>query len=248
MALPLKNGSLLDPDWQQNFKPPTIMNSLHDSTRTILNSRSARRTSRVWKYFRLIDNSHYVCCLCQFAGAYTNTTNMRIHIKNHHPEIYQDILDHTRPSNRSQFWNSVDLQYFQSSRSETEIDNEHFSSTAISVPVVPLQSHRSNQQEVDFAPLNDSGCELILENSKFDTYAVFDNDFGNRGDLSNSYFKKSTPYSTTSEVFVACNDLKQTSSHEEISRDIVLPSKYCNRGTLHKRRISKYVKEGKVVL
>ena len=68
-------------------------------------STSGRRTSRVWKYFRMANNNYYVCCLCNFVGAYTNTTNMRKHIQIHHPEIFQDILDHTRPTNR--------LNYFQ---------------------------------------------------------------------------------------------------------------------------------------
>ncbi|XP_018006610.1 protein abrupt isoform X2 [Hyalella azteca] len=57
---------------------------------------SGRRTSRVWLYFSMIDNYHYACKLCQFVGTYTNTTNMRKHIQHHHPERYQDILDHTR--------------------------------------------------------------------------------------------------------------------------------------------------------
>lgn len=70
-------------------------------------SSSGRRTSRVWCYFTMIDNYHYACTLCQFIGTYTNTTNMRKHIQHHHPERYQDILDHTRPTVRP---NS--LQYY----------------------------------------------------------------------------------------------------------------------------------------
>nr|XP_045597602.1 uncharacterized protein LOC123757808 isoform X2 [Procambarus clarkii] len=61
---------------------------------------STRRTSRVWRYFGMVDNCHYICRLCSFVGAYTNTTNMRKHIQHHHPEIFQDILDHTRPTSR----------------------------------------------------------------------------------------------------------------------------------------------------
>lgn len=74
---------------------------------------TGRRTSRVWKYFSMVDNCHYVCCLCNFVGAYTNTTNMRKHIQNHHPEIFQDILDHTRPSNRLHFLRTFPPQLFQ---------------------------------------------------------------------------------------------------------------------------------------
>nr|XP_053646520.1 uncharacterized protein LOC128698346 [Cherax quadricarinatus]XP_053646521.1 uncharacterized protein LOC128698346 [Cherax quadricarinatus]XP_053646522.1 uncharacterized protein LOC128698346 [Cherax quadricarinatus] len=59
-----------------------------------------RRTSRVWRYFGMVDNCHYICRLCSFVGAYTNTTNMRKHIQHHHPERFQDILDHTRPTSR----------------------------------------------------------------------------------------------------------------------------------------------------
>ncbi|KAK4306606.1 hypothetical protein Pmani_021589 [Petrolisthes manimaculis] len=61
---------------------------------------STRRTSRVWRYFGMVDNCHYICRLCSFVGAYTNTTNMRKHIQHHHPERFQDILDHTRPTTR----------------------------------------------------------------------------------------------------------------------------------------------------
>lgn len=68
---------------------------------------STRRTSRVWRYFGMMDNCHYICHLCSFVGAYTNTTNMRKHIQHHHPERYQDILDHTRPTTRPFYGGSV---------------------------------------------------------------------------------------------------------------------------------------------
>ena len=73
----------------------------------------SRRTSRVWLYFRMVDQYHYACQLCNFVGAYTNTTNMRKHIQHHHPERYQDLLDHTRPSNRPniQYYPSVAPQH-----------------------------------------------------------------------------------------------------------------------------------------
>ncbi|XP_050724832.1 uncharacterized protein LOC127002750 isoform X2 [Eriocheir sinensis] len=68
---------------------------------------STRRTSRVWRYFGMVDNCHYICRLCSFVGAYTNTTNMRKHIQHHHPDHFQDILDHTRPSTRPYFAGSL---------------------------------------------------------------------------------------------------------------------------------------------
>ncbi|KAG7154782.1 putative BED zinc finger-containing protein [Homarus americanus] len=70
-------------------------------------SGSTRRTSRVWRYFGMVDNCHYICRLCSFVGAYTNTTNMRKHIQHHHPERFQDILDHTRPSTRPFYVGSI---------------------------------------------------------------------------------------------------------------------------------------------
>lgn len=81
---------------------------------------STRRTSRVWRYFGMVDNCHYICRLCSFVGAYTNTTNMRKHIQHHHPERFQDILDHTRPTSRPYFAGSLPrlrqpLQYPQHS-------------------------------------------------------------------------------------------------------------------------------------
>ncbi|KAK7082844.1 hypothetical protein SK128_003839 [Halocaridina rubra] len=68
---------------------------------------STRRTSRVWRYFGMVDNCHYICRLCYFVGAYTNTTNMRKHIQHHHPERFQDILDHTRPTTRPFYSNTL---------------------------------------------------------------------------------------------------------------------------------------------
>ncbi|XP_047502791.1 protein bric-a-brac 2-like isoform X3 [Penaeus chinensis] len=68
---------------------------------------STRRTSRVWRYFGMVDNCHYICRLCSFVGAYTNTTNMRKHIQHHHPERFQDILDHTRPTTRPFYTNTL---------------------------------------------------------------------------------------------------------------------------------------------
>ncbi|KAG0716869.1 Protein bric-a-brac 2 [Chionoecetes opilio] len=73
----------------------------------VLTGGSTRRTSRVWRYFGMVDNCHYICRLCSFVGAYTNTTNMRKHIQHHHPERFQDILDHTRPTSRPYFAGSL---------------------------------------------------------------------------------------------------------------------------------------------
>ena len=72
-------------------RPPSSAND-------VLHQQVGRRRSRVWKYFIMVDTWHYTCRLCRFVGVYTNTTNMRKHIQNHHPEIYQDILDHTLPT------------------------------------------------------------------------------------------------------------------------------------------------------
>jgi len=84
-----------------------------------------RKFSRVWCYFTMINSYNYTCKLCHFVGTYTNTTNMRKHIQHHHPERYQDILDHTRPTSRSQmthqqFYNNLVDQQQQQQHSTTE--------------------------------------------------------------------------------------------------------------------------------
>ncbi|XP_063880318.1 zinc finger and BTB domain-containing protein 44-like isoform X2 [Scylla paramamosain] len=106
----------------------------------IVTSGSTRRTSRVWRYFGMVDNCHYICRLCSFVGAYTNTTNMRKHIQHHHPERFQDILDHTRPTSRPYFAGCLPrlrqpLQYQQHSQT-------HHYSTSLLYPT-PMPSKRA---------------------------------------------------------------------------------------------------------
>ncbi|CAL4068898.1 unnamed protein product [Meganyctiphanes norvegica] len=92
-------------------------------------SPSTRRTSRVWRYFVMVDNCHYLCRLCSFVGAYTNTTNMRKHIQHHHPERFQDILDHTRPTTRPFYANAINMM-----RPPSLIQSVHSGTTA---PLTP---------------------------------------------------------------------------------------------------------------
>lgn len=79
---------------------------------------SGRRTSRVWLYFKMVDAYHYKCEQCKFVGTYTNTTNMRKHIQHHHPEIYEDILNHTRHVARPNLFYNTSVAYQQQQQLE----------------------------------------------------------------------------------------------------------------------------------
>ena len=99
-----------------------------------------RRTSRVWLYFRMVDQYHYACQLCQFVGTYTNTTNMRKHIQHHHPQSYQDILDHTRPTNRPS------LQYYQAVATHHHHQQQHHQHQQNSANEYSGQQHQQQYQ------------------------------------------------------------------------------------------------------
>ena len=124
---------------------------------------STRRFSRVWCYFTMMDNYHYTCKLCNFVGTYTNTTNMRKHIQHHHPERYQDILDHTRPTTRP------NIQYYSLEQQQQNLQqlNDHHVEYRDRTVATAAHSYNNNYAPVPQLAFNSFDNSLKnLEDSK----------------------------------------------------------------------------------